>query len=181
MNLMYVAAAAGLALAAAGCQAIPRDQTVGQFCAEPRNANRDVCKVNVEIDGVRTALASTDLRLGEAEKLAAQANATAQQALARQDQMFCETRTLRNTSVGTCSPGYTVTSCTQTRFYRRAGGVSIMRQINDEQCRFQDPVLEMQVRCCMAGAAAAPTETAQQTVPGAPPVTPAPRTTSPTS
>ena len=37
-------------------------------------------------------------------------------------------------------------------------GPSIMREINDEQCRFHDQVLEIQVRCC----AIARPETAEQ-------------------
>ncbi|MEZ5947040.1 MAG: hypothetical protein R3C04_09375 [Hyphomonas sp.] len=74
----------------------------------------------------------------------------------RDDSVVCETRTIQQSNVGTCRPGYTVTSCTQTRFTYRAGGPSILREINDQQCRFQDKVLEMQVRCC-ANASMAPT------------------------
>lgn len=162
MSLKPFLAAMALVGLLGACQSIPREQSVGEFCADARHANRDVCKVNVEIDGVKTALSRTDMRLSEAEKLAASAQSTAQEALNRQDQMFCETRSLRNTRVGTCAPGYTLVSCTQSRFYKKAGGLSIMRAIDDQQCRFHDPVLEMQVRCCMAGAARLPTTPVSQ-------------------
>jgi hypothetical protein len=156
-TIVAVLAFAGLA---AGCQTIPKEQTVGQYCADAKHANKDVCKINVEINNTNVALKDTNMRLSEARAIADQALSTANAAMARQDQMFCETRTIRRTNVGKCSPGYTMTSCTQTRFTKRAGGLSIMREVNDSSCRFHDKVLEMQVRCCMAGAAAAPTEAA---------------------
>lgn len=158
MRLMSLAAIVGLTALVAGCQSIPRDMTVGEYCADQRRQFEDVCKINVEIAGTRTQLAQTDMRVSEARAIAEQARAAADAANARQDQMYCETRRLRNTAVGSCSTGYTMTSCTQTRFTTRSGGPSIMRSINDQQCRFNTPVLEMQVRCCMAGAAPAPTE-----------------------
>lgn len=158
MRVIFIALA--LAATAAGCQSIPRDQTLGEYCADPSRANEDVCKISVEIDGTRQHLAQTDIRLSEARTIAEEARGLAQQAIAREDRMFCETRTLNRTAVGSCSPGYAVVSCTQTRFTYRAGGPSIMRSINDQECRFAAPVLEMQVRCCMAGAQASPTTTA---------------------
>jgi hypothetical protein len=164
MSIRIVLAAIAVAGMAGACQTIPKEMTVGQYCADARHANKDVCKINVEIDGQKKALADTNLKLSEGLALArdatARAQATADAAMARQDQMFCETRKLSRTNVGSCSPGYTLVSCTQTRFTYRAGAPSIMRSIDDQQCRFQDRVLEMQVRCCMAGSAAAPTETA---------------------
>jgi len=156
-NLLAVVALVGFAGA---CQTIPKEQTVGQFCANADNANKDVCKVNVEIEGTRKSLAQTDLKLSEARALADQAMLAAKDA---KDQVFCETRTLRKTNMGSCSPGYTLVSCTQTHYTTRAGGTSILREIDDKQCRFNDRVLEMKVRCCMAGNKAAPTEQVQQT------------------
>jgi hypothetical protein len=160
---------------ATACTGIPDEMTVAEYCADAGNADTDVCKLNLEIDGQRQALSRTDMSLREARSVADQALArataaqeAAEQAMAREDQMFCETRTVQRATTGSCSPGYTLVGCTQTRYTRRAGGVSILREINDESCRFNDPVLEMQVRCCMAGGAARPTEAAA-------PATPAPQ------
>lgn len=155
----------------AGCMSIPQDTTVAEYCANPGKANENVCRLKVEIDGQSTALAETDMRLSDALRLTATAQSTADQAradaaaamakaeeaLAREDQMVCETRTIQKSNIGTCREGYTLTSCTQTRFTYRAGGPSILREINDQQCRFNDRVLEMQVRCCgMASASPQP-------------------------
>jgi hypothetical protein len=169
--IIAVVAVAGFAGA---CQTIPKEQTVGQYCADASNANKDVCKINIEIEGTRKSLAQTDLKLSEARAIADQAVVAA---AAAKDQMFCETRTLNKTTIGTCSPGYSLVSCTQSRYTYRAGGPSILREVDDKQCRFNDRVLEMKVRCCMAGNQAAPTEQVLQT--------PAPKTqpakTQPTS
>ncbi|MFN4023403.1 MAG: hypothetical protein ACK4MQ_01105 [Hyphomonas sp.] len=164
----------GVLLAAAslaGCSSIPRSTTVAEYCANPNKSNENVCRLKVEIDGQSTALADTDMRLSDALRLTATAQATAdqaradaaaalakaEQALAKEEQLVCETRTIQRSDVGTCREGYTLTSCTQTRFTYRAGGPSILREINDQQCRFNDRVLEMQVRCCgMASASPQP-------------------------
>jgi hypothetical protein len=134
--------------------------TVAEYCANPKKADENVCRLKVEIDGTSTALASTDMRLAEALKLTADAQATADSAkadaaaamtkaeAALADTMVCETTTVQKSSVGACREGYTLTSCNQTRYTYRAGGPSILREINDQQCRFNDRVLEMQVRCC---------------------------------
>ena len=61
----------------------------------------------------------------------------------------------QKTDVGSCEPGYTLMSCTQTRYTTARGGLSILREINDEQCRFNTRVLEMQVRCCATANSAA--------------------------
>jgi hypothetical protein len=84
-----------------------------------------------------------------------------------------------------CREGFTLTSCQQTRYTYRAGGPSILREINDQQCRFHDRVLEMQVRCCgtassvpqpadelVEGEATAPVEAAAPAI--EPETTPAP-------
>ncbi|MEQ9504691.1 MAG: hypothetical protein RLO80_00370 [Hyphomonas sp.] len=150
------------ALSVSACMNVPNEMTVAEYCANPDKANENVCRLKVEIDGQSTSLADTNMRLSDAFKLTADAQATAdsakadaaaamaraEEAYAKDDSMVCETRTVQKTNVGTCREGYTLTSCNQTRFTYRAGGPSILREINDEQCRFNDRVLEMQVRCC---------------------------------
>lgn len=164
----YVAAGAAIT-ALAACQNVPRDQSVAEYCADPDKAFTTVCKQQVIVDGNTTMITDTNLRLSEARKLAegaqgradaamsaaSKAQVTADTALTRADSalamrenMQCVTRTLNKTDTGTCEPGYSVMSCTQTRYTYRAGGLSIMRQINDERCKFNTRVLEMQVRCC---------------------------------
>jgi len=157
-------AAVALAAVVAACQGIPKEQTVAQYCAVPDHQDEGVCKLKVEIDGQSVALADTDMRLSEArnvadgaataaaeaKELAAAAMARAEEAANKTDEVVCETRTIQNSAIGTCRPGFTLTSCTQTRYTYRAGGMSIMREINDQQCRFNSKVLEMQVRCCAA-------------------------------
>ena len=179
-------AAAALAALVAACQGIPKEQTVAEYCAVPDHQDEGVCKLKVEIDGQSVALSDTNMRLSEArgvadgaasaaaeaKDLAAAAMARAEEAANRADQVVCETRTIQNSKIGTCRPGYTLTSCTQTRFTYRAGGMSIMREINDQQCRFQDKVLEMQVRCCTAASSGA--EPQDELIKGTPdPVPPA--------
>jgi hypothetical protein len=148
------------ALSVSACMNIPNDMTVAEYCANPKKADENVCRLKVEIDGTSTALASTDMRLADALKLTADAQATADSAKADAaaamakaeealaDTMVCETTTVQKSNVGSCREGYTLTSCNQTRYTYRAGGPSILREINDQQCRFNDRVLEMQVRCC---------------------------------
>ncbi len=148
------------ALSVSACMNIPNDMTVAEYCANPKKADENVCRLKVEIDGTSTALASTDMRLADALKLTADAQATADSAKADAaaamakaeealaDTMVCETTTVQKSSTGSCREGYTLTSCNQTRYTYRAGGPSILREINDQQCRFNDRVLEMQVRCC---------------------------------
>ena len=160
MTLKLFASAVVLAMAAAGCQQIPKDMTVADYCANANNANKDVCKINVEIDGQRRALAQTNMTLAEARAVAddalsranaAQATADAATAAVQKATLNCETKTIQRQKSGSCSPGYKLLSCTQTRYTFRAGAPSIMRQIGDDGCRFQDQVLEMQVRCCAVG------------------------------
>ncbi|MBK8197317.1 MAG: hypothetical protein IPK75_03015 [Acidobacteria bacterium] len=150
------------ALSVSACMNIPREQTVAEYCANAKKANENVCRLKVEIDGTSTALADTNMRLSDAFKLTADAQATADSAKAdaaeamsranaaydKDNSMVCETTTVQKSSVGSCREGYTLTSCNQTRYTFRAGGPSILREINDQQCRFNDRVLEMQVRCC---------------------------------
>lgn len=169
MRIAKLAVGTVLVLALAGCQSlIPQEMSVGDYCANPDRAQENVCRLKVEIDGQSTALSDTDMRLSEARSVADsatdaaaraqatadEAKATAEAALAKTDEMVCETRTVQKSDTGTCRPGYTLTSCTQTRYTTRAGGLSFLREINDAQCRFNDRVLEMQVRCCNTASAA---------------------------
>ena len=177
MKLKFIASAIVLAAAATACQQIPDEMTMVEFCSNPNNANKDVCKVNVEIDGQKRALADTNMSVGQARQIAenalsranaAQASADAAATAAQQTALHCETRTIQRQKVGSCSPGYKLISCTQTRYTFRAGAPSIMRAISDDECRFQGQVLEMQLRCCSAGAVAPPTEAVVTTEPTAP-------------
>jgi hypothetical protein len=166
------------ALSVTACINVPKDMTVAEYCANPKKANENVCRLKVEIDGQSTALADTNIRLADGLKLTANAQATADAAKAdaaaamaranaafdKDDSMVCETRTVQKTNVGTCREGFTLTSCNQTRFTYRAGGPSILREINDQQCRFHDRVLEMQVRCC--GTASSSPQPADETIVG---------------
>ena len=175
MSKMKLLAGVWAAAILAGCQMIPAGQTVAEYCANSDNADEAVCKLKVEIDGNSTALADTNMSLSEARSMAdsatraaaaaqasadaAQASADAAMSLAESKQVQCETRTIQNTDTGTCRPGYSLTSCTQTRYTTRAGGLSFLREINDEKCRFNSRVLEMQVRCCaVSGSAPTPVD-----------------------
>jgi fructose-specific component phosphotransferase system IIB-like protein len=179
MKLTMMVAAAAVTMALGACQTIPKEQTLAQYCGDVKHADKDVCKVNVEIDGQKTALASTNMSLSQARAIAdralAQANTAQQTALQAQQSAVdaqkaavfnCETKTIRRTSTGSCSPGYKLVSCTQTHYTKRAGGPSIMRSIDDGQCTFQTKVLEVQARCCADGAVQ-PTEV-KDTAPAAP-------------
>jgi hypothetical protein len=179
MKLKMMVAVSAVAMALGACQSIPKEQTLAQYCGDVKHAEKDVCKVNVEIDGQRTALASTNMSLSEARGIAdralAQANTAQQTAMQAQQTAMdaqkaavfnCETKTIRKTSTGSCSPGYKLVSCTQTHYTKRAGGPSIMRSIDDAQCTFQTKVLEVQARCCADGAVQ-PTEV-NDTAPAAP-------------
>lgn len=164
-GLKPVLAAAALGLLAA-CMG-SGDKTIAEYCANPGNAGKDTCKLNADIQGTRSSLGAridqTDRAVGQARSLAegagaaaGRAQATADAALARQDGIYCETRTIQRADTGTCSPGYLLVGCTQSRFTYRAGVPTVMRDINDQQCRFATRVLEMKVRCCMVGNQAAP-------------------------
>lgn len=157
-----------LAGAMAACQS-PENISVADYCADPDKTWDNVCQLNVEINGTKTALADTDLRLGEARAMAssaisaasrAQASADSAQATANEarsiastalasiDDLHCETRTINKTDTGSCPANFRLMSCSQTRYTTRAGGLSFLREINDQTCRFNSRVLEMKVRCC---------------------------------
>lgn len=162
MRIKPFLAGIGLAATLAACETGLGDQTVAQYCANPENAQEGVCQLSVEINGTRTALSETDLRLSEARSIAegaasaaATAQSTADDAMTRAnaalnsvEDLYCETKTIQQSNIGTCPANFTLMSCAQTRYTFRAGGPSILREIDDEKCRFHDRVLEMRVRCC---------------------------------
>jgi len=170
MRMKSILVGSMLAATLAGCATgLPSDMTVAEYCANPDRASEEVCRLKVEIDGNATALAETNMSLREARQMtesamsaanAAQASADAAQSradaafslaehLSEQD-LDCKTTTVQQSNIGTCEPGYTVMGCVQTRYTHRAGGLSFLRELNNEQCRFNSQVLEMQVRCCRA-------------------------------
>jgi hypothetical protein len=172
MRMKSILAGSMLALTVAGCaNGIPADMSVADYCADADRVSEDVCRLKVQIDGNATALSETNLSLGEARQIAdsassaaASAQASANAAQNRADAAYslaeylsekdldCKTTTIQKSDTGTCEPGYTVMGCVQTRYTHRAGGLSFLRELNNEQCRFNSRVLEMQVRCCRAAA-----------------------------
>lgn len=163
MKITRLLIVAGIAVLAAACATgHTGNKSLEAYCAIEGNTDTDICKVNtaaVNRDNATRAVADK----GVAD--AARAQSTADQALARQDGVYCETRTLNRTDTGTCSAGYTLVGCAQSRYTTRSGGPTVMREMDDTHCRFATRVLEIKARCCMVGAAAAPKEE----------VTPAPR------
>ncbi|MEM1086511.1 MAG: hypothetical protein AAGH90_02185 [Pseudomonadota bacterium] len=177
MRLNTLIIGGAMALSLGGCMSIPKDMSVADYCANPNKANENVCRLKVEIDGNATAIADTNMSLGEARRFAANAMSAAesaqatadralgaaggaqstadraltlgQSAMLKEEDLICNTRVVQKSSVGTCEPGYTVMGCTQTRYTHRAGGLSFLREVNNDQCRFNSQVLEMHVRCCM--------------------------------
>ena len=181
MRFFKLVAIAGLAMTAAACANRTGDQTIAEYCANPDRANHDICKQHADTENVRTTLSGRIAEVfgvaSDARSRADRAQSTAVQAMARD--MNCVT-TMRNRQSGSCGNGYTLTSCTQTRYTTRAGGMSILRSISDTECRFNTRVLEMQVRCCYVGATPPPT-TAAAPPPPAPAPAPQPRQPVPTS
>lgn len=156
-RFFFLVAALGLTALVPACANRSGDQTVAAYCADPSRAREDVCEVQASVDETRVTLgeriAQTLGIANDARSRADRAQSTADTALATTNatELTCVTRTLRNQQTGTCDPGYTLTACSQTRFTTSAGGLSILREVNDERCRFNTRVLEMQVRCCYAG------------------------------
>lgn len=172
MRIASIIAAAALGLLAAACANRTGDQTIAEYCATESHQQHDICKQHRDTEGVRTSLGQ---RIAEVFGVANRAQATADQAMARN--ITCVTRTLNRTETGNCDPGYTLTGCTQTRYTTRAGGLAILRSINDTECRFNGRVLEVQVRCCAMGPNPPPA-TMVSTTPQEEPQTPAPTPTS---
>ncbi|MEL6830216.1 MAG: hypothetical protein AAFO63_08775 [Pseudomonadota bacterium] len=174
MRIKSTIAGLGLATMLAGCATLSDGQTVAEYCAIPDNGEEAVCQLRVEMQGTETRLAETNLSVDEARRIAdsalsasadAQTAADAAQSTANQamtaamsHDLSCETRVIQQTNIGTCREGYTLMGCSQTRYTFRAGGLSFLREVNDEQCRFNSQVLEMHVRCCTAGAPLQPDE-----------------------
>lgn len=160
MRIAYVLAATALALLATACANRTGDMTISEWCAaDASRANTDICKQNAD---TRTL----GERIGGVLGIANRAQATADQAMSRN--LVCVTRTLNRTQTGSCDPGYTLTDCTQTRYTTSAGGLSILRSVNDTECRFNTRVLEVQVRCCAMGPNPPPATMVRETPPPAP-------------
>lgn len=169
MRIASFLAVVALGFVLAGCANRTGDMTIAQWCAEdPGRADTDICKQHADTEEVRSSLGS---RIAEVFGVANRAQSTADQAMARNVQ--CVTRTLNRVRTGTCDPGYTLTSCTQTRYTTRAGGMAILRGVNDTECRYNSQVLEVQVRCCAMGPNLPPATQVRDTAPPTP-QTPAP-------
>jgi hypothetical protein len=164
MRIASILAAAALALVASGCANRTGDMTIADWCAaDPGRANTDICKQHADTENVRSSLGD---RIANVLGVANRAQATADQAMTRN--LVCVTRTMNRTREGSCDPGYTLAGCTQTRFTRNAGGMAIMRSINDTECRFNQRVLEVQVRCCAMGPNPPPATMVSNTPPPTP-------------
>jgi hypothetical protein len=169
MRIAPILAVAALALLTTACANRTGDMTISEWCAaDPGRADTDICKQHADTEEVRTSLGQ---RISEVFGVARNAQTTADAAMARE--VVCVTRTLNSTRTGTCDPGYTLTGCTQTRYTRRAGGMAILRQVNDTECRYNSQVLEVQVRCCAMGPNPPPATMVNDTTPPEP-QTPAP-------
>lgn len=172
MKLVRLLVVVGVACIAAAC-ATGRtgNKSLEQYCAIGDNAKTDICKVNtagITRDNATRAIAQQGV------DAAGRAQTTAEAALARQDGVYCETRTFNRTDTASCGQGYTLVGCAQSRYTYRAGGPTVMRDLDDTSCRFATRVLEIKARCCMVGAARAPSEPVSATKPA----TPAPERTS---
>ena len=164
MRITTILAAAALTLLTGACANRTGDMTISQWCAaDTGRADTDICKQNADTEEVRVSLGQ---RISEVFGVANRAQATADQAMTRN--VVCVTRTLNRTRSGTCDPGYTLTGCTQTRYTTRAGGMAILRSVNDTECRFNNQVLEVQVRCCAMGPNPPPATMISDTAPPEP-------------
>jgi hypothetical protein len=173
MRYVFVFAAIAFTLAASGCANRTGDMTIAEWCAaDAGRANTDICKQHADTEDVRQGLGA---RIADVLGIANRAQSTADQAMARN--VACVTRTLNNVQSGSCDPGYTLTGCTQTRYTSRAGGMAIMRSIDDRECRYNARVLEVQARCCAMGPNPPPATMVRDTPPPAP-ETPRPAPTS---
>jgi hypothetical protein len=160
MRVVSIIAACALGLLASACADRTGNMTIADWCAQDASrANTDICKQHHDTE-------TLGARVAEVFGLTHHAQDTADQAMARNVQ--CVTRTLRRVQEGACDPGYTLTSCTQTHYGRRAGGMAILRTINDTQCHYNQRVLEVQVRCCAMGPNLPPATMVTDTQPPAP-------------
>ena len=157
MRIAAIFAVLALATMATACANRTGDLTIAEWCSQDASrGDTDICKQHRDTEEVRSSLGSR----------------IAEEAMTRN--VVCVTRTLNSTRAGTCDPGYTLTGCTQTRYTRRAGGMAILRSVNDTECRFNGNVLEVQVRCCAMGPNPPPATMVRDTAP------PAPQTPQPT-
>lgn len=164
MRTTFLFAAAALAFLLPACASRTGDQTIAEWCAaDEGRLDTDICKQHADTEDVRVGLGA---RIADALGIANRAEDTANRAMSRN--VVCVTRTLNNTRAGTCDPGYTLTGCTQTRYTTRAGGMAILRSINDTECRFNAQVLEVQTRCCAMGPNPPPATMVRDTAPPAP-------------
>ena len=164
MRIASILAVAALALLTTACANRTGDMTIAEWCAQdPGRADTDICKQHADTEEVRMTLGQ---RIGEVFGVANRAQATADQAMARE--VVCVTRTQNRVRSGSCDPGYTLTGCTQTRYTTRAGGMAILRSVSDSECRYNSQVLEVQVRCCAMGPNPPPATLVNDTAPPAP-------------
>jgi hypothetical protein len=164
MRIAFIVIAGAFSLLAAGCADRTGDQSIADWCgANASRANTDICKQHADTEGVRTSLGQ---RIAETLGIANHAQSTADQAMTRN--VMCVTRTLNRVNAGSCDPGYTLTSCTQTHYTTHAGGVAILRSINDTECHYNTRVLEVQVRCCAMGPNPPPATMVRDQAPPAP-------------
>ncbi len=140
MRIASIIAVCALGLLAAGCANRTGDHTIAEWCAaDASRANTDICKQHADTETLGS-------RIADVFGVAHHAQDTADQAMARN--VVCVTRTMRRVHAGTCDPGYTLTSCTQTHYGNRAGGMAIMRSINDSECHYNQQYSKF--RCAAA-------------------------------
>jgi hypothetical protein len=164
MRIAPLFAVFALALLAGACANRTGDMTIAEWCAaDDGRSDTDICKQHADTEEVRSSLGQ---RISDVLGVANRAQATADQAMARD--ITCVTRTLNRTRTGSCDPGYTLTGCTQTRYGTRAGGMAILRNVSDTECRYNSQVLEVQVRCCAMGPNPPPATQVRDTAPPAP-------------
>lgn len=160
MRFLLLAALLLLPAGVGACASRSGDQSIAAYCAEPGHANQDICKVQANVESTRGDVRRNREDLDATRAVADRADRNATEALRAaaesKDSLTCVTRTLRRTDIGRCEPGFVLTSCSQSRFTTSAGTTTVLRDINDEQCRFATRVLEMKVRCCHVGSAPPP-------------------------
>ena len=161
MRIASIFAALAVTMLAGACANRTGDMTIAEWCAEQpeARANTDICKQHRDT-------ASLGERVANVFGIATRAQETADAAMGRN--VVCVTRTLNRTRTGSCDPGYTLASCTQTRYTTRAGGMAILRSVSDTECRYNSQVLEVQVRCCAMGPNPPPATMVRDTPPPAP-------------
>lgn len=155
MRFALIAALILLPAGVGACASRSGDQTIAAYCADPKRSDHDLCKVHADVEATRGDVRRNRADLDVTREVADRADRNSTEALRlageAKDNLTCVTRTLRRTDVGACEPGFVLTSCSQSRYTTRSGGPTVLRDINDEQCRFATRVLEIKVRCCHVG------------------------------